>query len=149
MLVAMQECTKAMFIKSLLDKTTDRLERMKLSDEIKDLGIQITEAEKVVEDKENGQKEETVSVSKDILRDYAMTPEQIKDLENSKNQAAPKEVVEEKKKAIEELSKSKETDADKVVKRIIEAGIVPESIEGYDPLSPFAKATEDMFNYKS
>ena len=135
--------------RSLLDKTTDRLERMKLSDEIKDLGIQITEAEKVVEDKENGQKEETVSVSKDILRDYAMTPEQIKDLENSKNQAAPKEVVEEKKKAIEELSKSKETDADKVVKKIIEAGIVPESIEGYDPLSPYAKATEDMFNYKS
>lgn len=41
---------------------------MKLSDEIKDLGIQITEAEKIVEDKENGQKEETVSVSKDIHR---------------------------------------------------------------------------------
>ena len=135
--------------RSLLDKTTDRLERMKLSDEIKDLGIQITDAEKVVRDKENGQKEETVSVSKDILRDYAMTPDQIKDLENSRNQAAPKEIVEEKKKAIEELSESKETDVDKVVKKIIEAGIVPDSIEGYDPLSPYAKATEDMFNYKS
>ena len=135
--------------RSLLDKTTDRLERMKLSDDIKDLGIQITDAEKVVRDKENGQKEETVSVSKDILRDYAMTPDQIKDLENSRNQAAPKEIVEEKKKAIEELSESKETDVDKVVKKIIEAGIVPDSIEGYDPLSPYAKATEDMFNYKS
>ena len=78
-----------------------------------------------------------------------MTPDQIKDLENSRNHAAPKEIVEEKKKAIEELSESKETDVDKVVKKIIEAGIVPDSIEGYDPLSPYAKATEDMFNYKS
>lgn len=34
-------------------------------------------------------------------------------------------------------------------RKIIEAGIVPESIEGYNPLSPFAKATEDMFSYKS
>ena len=78
-----------------------------------------------------------------------MTPDQIKDLENSRNQVAPKEIVEEKKKEKEELSESKETDVDKVVKKIIEAGIVPDSIVGYEPLSPYAKATEDMFYYES
>lgn len=131
--------------RALLEKATDEIDIMKLKDEVEDLQIQIKQAEKVIEDKENGATEETKSVSKNALRDMALTPEQVKELKEGKNQAQDKAIVDEKKKAIKEVSESKEADASEIVKKIMESGVVPASIEGYDPLAPYQIATEDMF----
>ena len=134
--------------RSLLGKEPDECEKNKLTEEIKDLEIQLNQVLEDIEKKEKGETEEIKSISKNALRDLSISNDQIKELEDSKNQSADKSIISEKKKAIEELNECKEYDAAEIVKKILESGEVPKSVEGYDPLAPYQIATEEMFKYK-
>lgn len=125
------------------------LDDKKTEDEIKELKEQIKSVEKIIDDKKNGVKEEITSKSDNALRDMALTEDQIKEIMNNKDQTLDNKVVAERKSAIEKIKESKPCEASDVVKKIIDAGMVPISVEGYDPLAPYQKATEDMFVHKN